>query len=76
MAVFDVTKEQPQEIDRVRWCGSDVWDLVYNTEGIFFSEAEIRFKHTSTGFPLVETKGEAENLIKALQKAIELGWVE
>ena len=76
MALFDVTKEQPQEIDRIRWCGSDVWDFVYNSEGIFFYEAEIRFKHAPTGFPLVETKGEAENLIKALQKAIELGWVE
>ena len=76
MAVFDVTTEQPQEIDKIRWCRSELWDLVYNKEGIFFYEAEIKFKHTNQGFALVETKEEAENLIKALQKAIELGWVE
>lgn len=76
MAVFDVTTEQQQEIDKIKWCCTDVWDLVYNDEGIYFYEAELRFKHVPTGFPLVETKEEAENLIKALQKAIELGWVE
>ena len=76
MSVFDVTTEQPQEIDKIRWRCSNSWDLVYNTEGIFFYEAEIGFKHTSAGFALVRNKEDAKNLIKALQKAIELGWVE
>ena len=75
MAVFDVTTGQ-QGIDRIRWGCSTSWDLVYRERSIFFDELKIKFEHFPVSYALVETKEEAENLIKALQKAIELGWVE
>ena len=76
MSVFDVTKETTQEIEEISWCcGAWQWNLVQrkNDHGnIYFKDIFIGEADCS----LVGSKEHAENLIKALQKAIELGWVK
>lgn len=72
MSVFDVTKDTIQKIDEIQWNDNSQWNLVIR-------QSHIHFKGLSIGemtWPLVSTKVEAEDLIKALQKAIELGWVK
>ena len=75
MSVFDVTKDNLQEIEEIQWCGVEEWNIIQQKDslgGVYFKGIEIsQYNHG-----LVNDKEQAENLIKALQKAIELGWVK
>ena len=72
MSVFDVTKDSTQEIEEISWCVSAEWNIIQDDRyGISFRDISLGLGNYS----LVSDKEQAENLIKALQKAIELGWV-
>ena len=71
MSVFDVTKETTREIEEIQWCVSEEWNIIKDEHsGISFRDISLESEYS-----LVSDKEQAENLIKALQKAIELGWV-
>lgn len=74
MSVFDVTKDAIENpIHAIRWCYPKEWDLVRrDTDCVYFSGIPLDNWSKS----LISSKDEAEALIKALQKAIELGWVK
>ena len=77
MSVFDVTKDKVQEIEEIQWCEFEDWNII-KLKGI---SSEVAFKcikitQNSYDRSLVTDKEQAENLIKALQKAIELDWLE
>ena len=72
MSQFDVTKDSTQEIEEISWCVSAEWNIIQDDHyGISFRDISLGLGNYS----LVSDKEQAENLIKALQKAIELGWV-
>lgn len=72
MSVFDVTKDSTQEIEEISWCVSAEWNIIQDDHyGISFRDISLGLGN----YRLVSDKEQAENLIKALQKAIELGWV-
>lgn len=78
MSVYDVRNADTSEVDKIKWVGSNSWDLVKaitspNRSGVKFSGVKITSDGVSCA--LVSSKGEAKNLIKALEKAIELGWL-
>jgi hypothetical protein len=81
MTIFDVNKEQQQPTTEIRWSTeADTSDQCFNLikgrdHGITLHEEGLEniFEGNSM---LCENKDEAESLIKALQKAIELGWVK
>ena len=71
MSVFDVTKDNVQEIEEIQWCVSEEWNIIKDKHGgVSFRDIPLDGEYS-----LVSDKEQAENLIKALQKAIELGWV-
>lgn len=80
MSTFDVRKDKVETIESIRWCASGdhsvrSWDLVNNPihSIVYIREAT----QDSTGrVPLLESKEDAQNLIKAIEKCIQLGWVE
>ena len=77
MSVFDVTKDDVQEIDEIQWCEFEDWNII-KRKGISSEVAFKGIKITQNSYDrnLVTNKEQAENLIKALQKAIELDWLE
>lgn len=77
MSVFDVTKDDVQEIDEIQWCEFEDWNII-KRKGISSEVAfkDIKITQNSYDRSLVTNKEQAENLIKALQKAIELDWLE
>lgn len=77
MSVFDVRTDAVQKVTEISWCGADAWNLVkHSSAGLVFKDIKIGSTTSSPQSSLVANKEEAENLIKALQKAIELGWVK
>ena len=73
MSVFDVTKDTTQKIEEIKWCVSAEWNIIQDEHyGISFRDISLG----SEDYSLVFNKEQAENLIKELQKAIELGWLE
>ena len=77
MSVFDVTKDKVQEIEEIQWCEFEDWNII-KRKGISSEVAFKGIKITQNSYDrsLVTDKEQAENLIKALKKAIELGWLE
>ena len=77
MSVFDVTKDSVQEIEEIQWCEFEDWNII-KLKGISSEVAFKGIKITQNSYDrsLVTNKEQAENLIKALQKAIELDWLE
>ena len=77
MSVFDVTKDDVQEIKEIQWCEFEDWNII-KRKGISSEVAFKGIKITQNSYDrsLVTNKEQAENLIKALQKAIELDWLE
>lgn len=71
MTVWNVEHNSKEKIDEIAWTNNDYWNLIDSEEGVFFKNITIE-----NNSALVSNKTEAENLIKALQKAIELGWVK
>lgn len=72
--LLDVRENQEDEINILRWTNTPEFDLINSELGVCFIGADL--VRDEIPEPLVQTKIEAENLIKALQKAIELGWVK
>ena len=73
MLIFDVTKDTTQKIEEIKWCVSEEWNIIQDEHyGISFRDIFLGLGDYS----LVSDKEQAENLIKALQKAIEIGWVK
>ena len=77
MSVFDVTKNHIKEIEEIQWCEFEDWNII-KRKGISSEVAFKGIKITQNSYDrsLVTDKEQAENLIKALQKAVELGWLE
>ena len=77
MSVFDVTKDKVQDIEEIQWCEFEDWNII-KRKGISSEVAFKGIKITQNSYDrnLVTDKEQAENLIKALQKAIELDWLE
>lgn len=72
MSVFDVRKSGDNEVTRIQFADTSAGygcSLVKDSEGdVTLVDYEDEWAST------IATKQDAENLIKALQKAIELGW--
>ena len=69
MSTLDV--RESEKISEIQWCENIRWNLVKKDVA-----NGIRFKDSSVCKSLVSTKENAQDLIKALEKAIELGWVK
>jgi hypothetical protein len=73
MSVLDITKDVIV-VDQIKWCGDSDFNLVRCSD---FTEVSIHREGVDClhgGSALLADAEEAENLIKALQKAIDLGW--
>jgi hypothetical protein len=72
--VFDVTKDS-KEPEEIKWCSPSGYNLIKYSPGIGIGNEGLTdmFEHST---PFVTSTEEAENLIKALRKAIDLGWVK
>lgn len=75
MSLYDVRNSDTPDIDRIKWVGNNVWDLVKAGQGRGVRFSEVNLISGRVSCSLVNTKTEAENLIKAIKKAIELGWL-
>jgi hypothetical protein len=80
VSIFDVTKPEQEAITEIRWAteaGSD--DQAYNlvrskSQSAVTLKKEALMELAAEDSSLCENVSEAEGLIKALQKAIDLGW--
>lgn len=69
MAKLDI--REPSEVSEIKWCDNDRWNIVkHSTNTIGFKNEDAHVAHVAVG------KTNALNLIKAIDKAIELGWVK
>ena len=76
MASIDIREYQSDSIDEIHFAGEGV--LVYNAFKLRKDEVNgdmVAAISDGCDRVLVYSKTDAENLIKALQKAIEFGWV-
>jgi len=73
MSIFDVTTEQ-KNISELQWCTNGEYNLTKTREGVGLKPLCAQWLKDGTNF--LSTKKNAENLIKALQKAIDLGWIK
>jgi hypothetical protein len=64
MATLDVREEEDRYIDRLKWCNNNKFDLEQVTDGVQVYGVEITNKES------------VENLISALERVIEFGWVK
>lgn len=78
MTVFDVTQDQDQgQVTKLAWCNNSRFNLVRATAvdgGICIMQPLLRSLSESDQ-PYIATRENAENYIKALQKALDLGWL-
>jgi hypothetical protein len=74
MSVHNVAQDQ-QEISKIRWNDDSDYDLIKHRSGVTLAAAGVHDMHEYDSC-LIDDAVEAENLIKALQKAIDLGWFE
>lgn len=79
MTVLNVTGEPTPPITEIRWSSEaqpedNDYNLVQNGTSVTIKDAGLR-NMVNRNANLCETKQEALNLIKALEKAIELGWL-
>ena len=72
MATIDIREGMDVEIDTIKFSDAENFeDACYLMKRSFVS---INTYEESTEPVFIDSKKDAENLIKALQKAIELGW--
>lgn len=82
MSVFNVNGPASPTITRIRWASSaspadDSYDLIRDASGTGVTIDREGLEEMVAGdCSLCCPKEEAESLIKALQKAIDLGWVK
>ena len=75
MSTIDIRKYEPPEIDRIVFAENK--DSVYTTIAYELTKEHKRINIVDgDAYVIVTSKEHAENLIKALNKAIELGWVK
>lgn len=75
MSVFDVTVSE-EEVTEIKWSESesDDYNLIPSKPGeVTINDSGLN-DLLNGGENLIVSVGEAENLIKAIQKAIDLGW--
>lgn len=73
MAVLDITKKA-EAIDEIRWCDDEDFNLSKDgVRGVKLKDSGHTMLHSVHG-SLLDNVEEVENLIKALQKTIDLGW--
>jgi hypothetical protein len=81
MSIFDVNTDTPIVINEIRWSTeAPLENPSYNlikgkTGGVTMKDRGLR-DILRGGAALCETAEETRSLIKALEKAIDLGWVE
>ncbi len=75
--ILDINSGEPLKITEVKWVpvGSQDYNLVPAT-GRGVTIKDVFAKRLLNGCYLCSNKEEVEDLIKALQKAIDLGWVK
>jgi hypothetical protein len=73
MSVFDVTKNA-EAVNQIKWCGDNDFNLVRRSDFTGVSIHRDGVDCLNNGATLLADATEAENLIKALQKAIDLDW--
>lgn len=75
--IYDIRQDQVQALslngrDAIKWCDNDdYWFVQDEDQGIRFDYAYIELKDT-----FLTDKRDGENLVKAIQKAMELGWLK
>jgi hypothetical protein len=74
MSVFDVTKGDAT-VEEIHWNGDSDFNLIQVDNGVTIKDSGSYDIHMNNS-PLVQDAIEAENLIKALQKAIDLKWFQ
>ena len=72
MSTFDVTKPENQ-VTEIMWNGDQDFNLLSVPDGVTINSEGIK-EMEDAGTTLCQDVNEAEHLIKALQKAIDLGW--
>lgn len=78
MATIDIRKVQEGDVNKIIFADGDGGDLhaTLISKGLFSQNGRIRIHgQVPTNFTYVIGKKEALNLIKALEKAVALGWV-
>ena len=82
MSTLDVRKEEPSRVDKIvfsdAYCGEIAVAnriLVENTHFDPVDEKAVRICD-STAYVIIHSAEHAENLIKALRAAVNLGWLE
>lgn len=84
MSTIDIRNTAKEEITEIRFaddkgpCGvvqASTLEKTSSYEGLIISDAEYNeHAYDGKGFVVVSTQDDAENLIKALDEAITLGW--
>ena len=73
MATIDIRDGMDAEIDTIKFSDKEnSEDAAYLRKGSFVSIST--YYEEDTGPVFIDSETDAKNLIKALQKAIELGW--
>lgn len=75
MSVHDVREIMLEPVDQIQWSDNSDYNLV-KPKSSYGIAMKSEFIFNSQGRKLVDTKKQALNLIKALEKVIELGWVK
>lgn len=76
MAAIDIRGDQPATVDRIVFADSNNWCYTLVALRKSLTDAQIILIDDDDGNTAQLYKSDAENLIKALQKAIELGWTK
>lgn len=77
MATFDVRNNEAGAIDEIRFADEDdyTWSILTHISSDEIADGDIQLI-SSEGNARIHSKTHARNLIKALEKAIELGWLK
>lgn len=69
MATIDIRKEQDSEIDLIKFSSDNLFQSITKGRyGVYFCDSD------GDAVGCIDAEEDAKNLIKALEKAIELGW--
>jgi hypothetical protein len=75
MSTFDVTKGEQEAITEIQWSHDDDYNLVKSRNEVTIKTQGCHDMAVD-GTAMITDVEEAENLIKAIQKAIDLGWFQ
>lgn len=74
MTTLDITQGE-HVVDEIKWCDSTGYNLVREGKEVTICELGVDAM-SEDKVSLIGNAEEAENLIKAIQKSIDLGWYE